>query len=130
MVRQSNSLTPVRSGMMRAFLSDAFKARRPARWAQIESTLLATSPAGFEGCVAAMSDFDFTADLPSVRTPTLVVCGAADPMTPPAENRRLAALIPGARYEEIPDARHFANVEQPDTFNRILTDWLNGQRAS
>jgi 3-oxoadipate enol-lactonase len=130
MVRQSNSLTPVRSGMLRAFLSDAFKARRPARWAQIESTLLATSPTGFEGCVAAMSDFDFTADLPSVRTPTLVLCGAADPMTPPAENQRLAALIPGARYEEIPDARHFANVEQPETFNRILTEWLNEQRAS
>ncbi len=77
-----------------------------------------------------MSDFDFTADLPSVRIPSLVVCGAADPMTPPAENQRLAALIPGARYEEISDARHFANVEQPDTFNRTLTEWLNGQRTS
>ncbi len=130
MIRQSNSLTPVRGGMMRAWLSDAFKARNPARWAQIESTLLATTPAGFEGCVEAMSDFDVTADLPSVRIPTLVVCGAADPMTPPSENRRLAALIPGARYEEIPDARHFANVEQPETFNRILAEWLNEQRAS
>ncbi|MDB5039309.1 MAG: hypothetical protein JWN27_35 [Candidatus Eremiobacteraeota bacterium] len=129
MVRQSNSLTPVRSGMMRAWLSDAFKARRPERWAQIERTLLATPPAGFEGCVAAMTDFDVTAELPSVRIPALVVCGAADPMTPPAENRRLAALIPGARYEEIPDARHFANVEQPETFNRIMTAWLKEPHA-
>ena len=75
-----------------------------------------------------MSEFDFTAQLPSVRIPTLGVCGAADPMTPPAENKRLVALIPGAHYEEIADARHFANVEQPEIFNRILLEWLNARR--
>lgn len=127
MVKQSGSLTPVRSGMLRAWLSDAFKTAHPARWEAIQSTLVATSPIGFEGCVMAMSDFDYTAQLPSVRTPALIVAGASDPMTPPAENKRLAELIPGARYEEIPDARHFPNVEQPEAFNRILLDWLRAQ---
>jgi len=128
MVRRANSLSPMRGGMLKAWLSDTFKATHPARWKSIADTLLATSPAGFEGCVAAMSDFDFTDDLPSVRVPALVVCGDADPMTPPAENRRLAQLMPGARYEEIPDARHFSNVEQAEVFNRILLDWLNVRR--
>ena len=128
MVKQSGSLTPVRTGLLRAWLSDAFKAANPARWEQIQSTIVATPPLGFEGCVAAMSQFDYTAQLPSVRVPALVVVGAGDPMTPPAENKRLAEAIPGARYEEIPDAKHLVNVEQPDAFNRILIDWLAAHR--
>lgn len=124
MVKQSGSLAPIRTGMLRAWLSEAFKAAKPARWEQIQNTLVATSPVGFEGCVAAMTDFDYTSQLPSVRVPALVVVGAGDPMTPPLENKRLADAIPGARYEEVPDAKHFVNVEQPDAFNRILLDWL------
>jgi len=49
-------------------------------------------------------------------------------MTPPAENRRLAESIPGGRYEEIADARHFVNVEAAEPFNRVLLDWLQARR--
>ena len=44
--------------------------------------------------------------------------------TPPEGNRRIASLVPGARYEEIAEARHFPNVEHPEMFNRIMMDWL------
>ena len=44
------------------------------------------------------------------------------------ENRRLAGLIPGARYEEIANARHFPNVEHPDRFNHIMLSWLQLNR--
>jgi 3-oxoadipate enol-lactonase len=73
-------------------------------------------------------NFDFTGRLPSLRIPVLVVCGAEDPGTPAAENRRLAGLVPGARYEEIAGMRHFPNVEAPDSFNRIMIAWLEQQR--
>ena len=63
-----------------------------------------------------------------MKLPVLVVCGAEDAGTPPAENRRIASLVPGARYEEIANARHFPNVEHPETFNRIMLDWLQSQR--
>ena len=62
--------------------------------------------------------------LPSVKLPVLVVCGANDEGTPPEGNRRLAGLVPGARYEEIANARHFPNVQHPDVFNRIMMGWL------
>ena len=64
-----------------------------------------------------------------VRVPVLVVCGAEDAGTPPAQNRGLAALVPGARYQEIAGARHFPNVEHPDLFNRIMLDWLDEQHG-
>jgi 3-oxoadipate enol-lactonase len=58
----------------------------------------------------------------------LVVCGEEDAGTPVSENRRLAGLTPGARYEEIAGMRHFPNVEAPDPFNRIMLGWLDAQR--
>jgi hypothetical protein len=72
--------------------------------------------------------FDFTARLPALGFPTLAVCGAEDPGTLPSEIRRLAGLAPGGRYEEIGGARHFANVERPEAFNRIIKSWLDAER--
>jgi len=128
-VREANSLAPLADATTGRWLTDAFKARNPARWRQIRDTVEATTPAGYLGCCAAILNFDFTAELPSVRVPTLVVCGAEDAGTPPAQNRGLAALVPGARYEEIANARHFPNVEHPDVFNRIMLGWLDQQRG-
>ena len=127
-VREANSLAPLGDGTMERWFTDAFKARNPARWKQIRDTVVATTPQGFLGCAAAIQNFDFTSRLPSLKLPVLVVCGADDPGTPASENRRLAQLIPGARYEEIADARHFPNVEHPQTFNRIMVEWLRAQR--
>jgi len=127
-VKKANSLTPLADGTMERWFTDAFKPRNPGRWKQIHATIAGTTPAGYLGCAAAILDFDFVPKLPQVKVPTLVVCGAKDEGTPPAGNRRIAELIPGARYEEIADARHFPNVERPEVFNTILLGWLGAHR--
>src|SRR5262252_9299222 len=129
-VRRANSLEPLADATMERWFTDAFKGIRLGRWKQIRDTIAATTPAGYLGCSAAIMNFDFTGRLPSLRVPALVVCGADDPGTPPSENRRLAELVPGGRYEEIPNARHFPNVERPDVFNRIMISWLEAQRGA
>ena len=127
-VRRANSLEPLADPTMERWFTDAFKGRRPGRWKQIRDTVAATTPAGYLGCSAAIMNFDFTGKLSSLRAPVLVVCGAEDPGTPASENRRLAGLVPAARYEEIPGMRHFPNVEAPDAFNRIMMSWLEQNR--
>jgi 3-oxoadipate enol-lactonase len=127
-VRQADSLAPLADGTVERWLTPAFKARNPGRWRQIRETAAATTPAGYLVCAAAIMNFDFAAQLPSLRTPTLVVCGGDDAGTPPAENRRIAGLVPGGRYEEIADARHLPNIEHPETFNRIMMGWLAAHR--
>src|SRR5262249_17089662 len=127
-VRRANSLEPLADSTVERWFTDAFKPRNPGRWKQIRDTVAATTPAGYLGCSAAIMNFDFTRQLSSLRVPVLVVCGADDPGTPASENRRLAGLAPGGRYEEIPSARHFPNVERPDEFNRIMMAWLEQQR--
>jgi 3-oxoadipate enol-lactonase len=127
-VTKANSVAPLADGTMERWFTDAFKPRNPGRWKQIHATIAGTTPAGYLGCAAAILDFDFVSKLPQVKVPTLVVCGAKDEGTPPAGNKKIAELIPGARYEEIADARHFPNVERPEAFNGILLGWLGAHR--
>jgi 3-oxoadipate enol-lactonase len=129
-VRRAGSVAPLADATMERWFTDAFKPQKPRRWQEIRDTIAATTPAGYLGCSAAIMDFDFAARLPALRVPCLVVCGADDPGTPASENRRIADLVPGARYEEIADARHFPNVERPDSFNRILLGWLDARRGA
>jgi len=127
-VRGANSLEPIAEASMDRYLSPAFQAKNPGRWKQLRDTVVGTTPQGYLGCAAAILDFDFVPRLPSVGLPVLVVCGEEDAGTPASENRRLAGLVPGARYEEIAGMRHFPNVEAPDAFNRIMLGWLAARR--
>ena len=56
--------------------------------------------------------------------PTLVIVGAEDVLTPPAESEAMAAAIRGARLELVPRAGHLANLEQPDALNAALASFL------
>ena len=72
---------------------------------------------------AALLGLDLTADLPSLDVPTLVIGGTADVITPAAESRRLAALIPGARLELLDGAGHMIMLERTEVFHRLLLDF-------
>ncbi len=120
----ANSLEPVADATMERWLTPAFKACRPTRWREIRNTVAATSVAGYRACAAALRAFDFTRDLPAVRTPTLVLYGEDDVASSAEEAGRLAKLIPGARFVLFPGARHLPNVEAPERFNPILVDWV------
>jgi pimeloyl-ACP methyl ester carboxylesterase len=54
--------------------------------------------------------------------PTTVVHGAVDRLTPVGNGMRLARLIPGARYVEIPEVGHLVPLEAGD----VLADLLRG----
>jgi 3-oxoadipate enol-lactonase len=95
-------------------------------WAR--DMLTATPAAGYMGCCAAIQTMDLRPVLGAITAPTLVIAGAADPATPPEHARVIAAGIPGARLEIVPDAAHLANVEQPEAVTALLLDHLEGGR--
>ena len=78
----------------------------------------------YAGCCDVLARTDLRAVLARIEAPTLVVAGQLDEATPPAECAALAAAIPGARFEVIPNAAHLANVERPALFNRLLLEHL------
>ncbi|MFD5710464.1 alpha/beta fold hydrolase [Streptomyces pharetrae] len=59
-------------------------------------------------------------NLPSFTRPALVAWGAEDRMMPPATGRRLAELLPDARYVEIPDARTLVPFDNPGALTAEL----------
>ena len=74
----------------------------------------------------ACREFDGRGLLARIRTPTLVVAGADDQVTPVALAEELARGIAGARLEVIAQAGHQAPLEQSESFNRLVTDFAGG----
>jgi pimeloyl-ACP methyl ester carboxylesterase len=73
---------------------------------------------------ALMARPDLRPLLRSIACPTLVVCGESDLLTPPECSREMAAAIPGARLELIPECGHLLTWERPARVNALLIDWL------
>jgi len=125
---EAGSLEVLADSSMERWVTDGFALRRPQRWQQLRETVAATSLEGYRAGAIAIENYDVAGELPSVKVPTLVLCGDDDKGTPPEGNRRIAALIPGARYVEVPNARHFPMVEYPEIFGGIMLGWLQEHR--
>ncbi len=63
--------------------------------------------------------------LPEIRCPTLVVAAESDELRPRVETDRLAAGIPGARYEIVAGCGHMIPLERPETLAALLNGWLD-----
>jgi pimeloyl-ACP methyl ester carboxylesterase len=60
--------------------------------------------------------------LAAIATPTLVACGDCDPNLPGA--RRVAAEIPGARFELMPMTGHASILERPDLIFSLIQEFM------
>jgi len=92
--------------------------------APILHALQTANPAGYAASCAAVRDFDSRAIVSQIRVPTLVMSGAHDLATPPADGRGLAGQIAGARFVEL-DAAHLSDIEDAAHFNRELDAFLS-----
>lgn len=62
--------------------------------------------------------------LSTITCPTLVIVGEQDSLTPPAVAQEYSAQIPNAQYVVIPQAGHLSNLEQPESFQNAIGDFL------
>lgn len=67
---------------------------------------------------------DSTPMLGSISIPTLVIEGMHEDLLPAGSSRALADAIPGAKLASIPNAGHFAPIENPEETNRSLREFL------
>lgn len=72
----------------------------------------------------AVERYDGAVAAGRVRTPTLVLGGEDDLMTPPKLTRELASAIAGARAVVVPEAGHMIAQEQPERFFAELESFL------
>lgn len=62
----------------------------------------------------------------AITAPTLVVWTSDDPTADVAEGRRIASMIPGARFELMPGCGHWPQYEDAKAFDTLHIDFLLG----
>jgi 3-oxoadipate enol-lactonase len=72
----------------------------------------------------ALAGFDFRSQLSQITAKTLIISGAYDGLTPPAQGRDIASRIAGSIFVEFPDSGHAPNFEEADKFKKTITDFL------
>lgn len=87
----------------------------------IRAMILGAPPEGVAAAQRGMAERpDVTAWLPQITTPSLVVVGADDVISPSAEMRAIADALPNSRFVEIPRAGHMTPMENPGDVNEAI----------
>lgn len=94
--------------------------------AEVIDTMSKIDPAAYTLGARAVWLADQRDRAAEVRSPTLILCGSEDRITPPELSEQLKDLIAHATLVEIVAAGHLANIEQPATFNRVVERFLAG----
>ena len=111
--------------MLPRLFSPLTRERGPEVMAEARDAMVSTQPLGVIGALRGMAVRpDRTGLLPSIRVPTLVLVGSDDVISTPDEMRGVAAAIPGARFEVIPEAGHLSPLERPAACNEVIRDFL------
>jgi pimeloyl-ACP methyl ester carboxylesterase len=75
--------------------------------------------------LVSLIEMDLRHALEHVRTPTLIVVGDVDRLTPPASALVMQQALPDARVVVFEGAGHQAMLERHDQFNRVVGDFLD-----
>ena len=112
-----NGLESIVEPTVQRWFSEDFKAKHPEVLDKVRKMIRGTTQDGYMGVTAAFLGLDVEDRLGSIQAPTLY--GG-----PPALMEGLAKKITGARHVSVPNAAHIANIQNPEGFNRVLTDFL------
>ena len=67
-------------------------------------------------------------DLPCMKTPTAIIWGKQDTVTPPNVAEEFNNLLPDSNLYWIDKCGHAPMMEQPNEFNTILKGWLENRK--
>lgn len=115
----------VATEMLPKLLAEKTTREQPDLVDVVRKSIEANTPAGLAAAIRAMKDRpDSSSVLGQLTCPSLVMVGQHDAMTPPQEAQILHEAMPGSRIVTVPDVGHLSNLEAPQAFNRLLSDWL------
>ncbi len=120
---QAGGMAAVREMVLARFLSPSFREQCPDETHAVGDMLEATDPTGYIGACAALRDTDLHPVVGSISVSSLIIAGALDESTPPAQSDELHAVITGSELVMLP-AGHLSNIEQPEQFSDHLLRFL------
>ncbi|WP_370415717.1 alpha/beta fold hydrolase [Streptomyces fradiae] len=118
---RTNGLEPMARTAPEQWFTPAFAGAQPAIVDWAVQMVRTTDPGCYIAACEALAVFDVRDALERIGVPALVLVGADDRVTGPAEARTLVAGIADARLAVVPGASHLAPVEQPAAVTELLT---------
>jgi pimeloyl-ACP methyl ester carboxylesterase len=82
-------------------------------------------PEAYSHQIDAILEHDTVSRLHHVRAPTLVLAAAEDVLTPVAFSEEIAGAIPGAWLTVLPRGGHAVQLEEPESFNAAVLEFLS-----
>lgn len=93
---------------------------------QVTRMIHAAPPQGIAAAQRGMACRpDVREKLGGIDRPTLLIVGAEDAISPPAEMREIASAMPCAELSEIAGAGHMTTLENPDAVNEAVNSFAN-----
>tara|TARA_Y100001934_G_scaffold73154_1_gene90902 strand:+ start:3309 stop:4121 length:813 start_codon:yes stop_codon:yes gene_type:complete len=86
-------------------------------------------PRGFKQAVEMLSSANFFIDAPKIKVPSLILCGADDPVSPEKLCRSVQAVIKNSSLRIIPNVGHYSAIENPGLFNNLILNFLRDAQA-
>ena len=112
-------------------LSAAFKERDPVKaFLYAEISALSVTPKESLMDLLLSDDGPTPRQLTDLNVPTLFIVGEDDIVVPPDIARMCATFVPGARLEIVAGAGHSVYFEQPEVFNRLVTEFVDSCERS
>ena len=121
---RAGGVEAVADAVLERWFTAAFRQRDPRTLARLRAIMVAIAAEGYCASCAAVRDMDQWDAIGAISRPTLVITGAHDASTPPADGRRMAQVIPRAASVEL-DAAHISNVEASAAFTAAVLDFLD-----
>ena len=119
-----DGLSGIADALMEVWFTPRFRDAAADTVQRMRAMLIASPAKGYVASCAAVRDMDQWATLSRIDRPTLIVTGARDASTPPAEGSRMAEVIAGAEHVEL-DAAHISNVEAASRFTAEVLAFLD-----
>jgi pimeloyl-ACP methyl ester carboxylesterase len=123
---QVEGVTNFNEGFLKkVFCKDSLKNKKKLV-EQLRTVVFANTPHIIsQGLVVLAGRLETCSILPAIAIPTLIICGRQDEVTPLAQSEFMHKNIKGSLLHIIDNAGHVSNLEQPDTFNNCLIDFLD-----
>ena len=121
---RAGGVESIADAVLERWFTAAFRQREPQTLARLRSIMVAIPAEGYCASCAAVRDMDQWDAIGAISRPTLVITGAHDASTPPADGRKMAQVISNASCVEL-DAAHISNVEASAAFTAAVLDFLD-----
>jgi 3-oxoadipate enol-lactonase len=120
----NEGMKTVAATVIERWFTPEFRVAFPKKIAPSQRMLENSPPEGYAACCAAIRDMDQRDTIAQINTPTLVIYGGRDPVTPASEAHFLTERIEGAVEVELA-AAHLSNVEQASAFTEAVNNFLS-----